>query len=105
MRKLIMVVLFMAAVSGLDAARDAGYGHEHWLRAPILWSDGYHFIKWTAFYGPLVYILAREYPLLQRVRHGTIVLWHNVAVWILCAIAGSIAWQAYVRLAEAPWLN
>ena len=118
MRKLILWLLFFAEVAFLDAMRDAGYGHEHWLRSGFLWTDWWHFVKWGSFYGPLVVILHQIWPLwrqryTQWGRAGTgyitdyegrIWQWYNVRNWLLAAAVGWIAWEIGLRIGDAPWL-
>ena len=105
-------MLFFAAVAGLDALRDAGFSHEHWLRAPFLWTDYWHFVKWGAFYGPLVVVLYKVWPLWQRVTvppdprvYGRVWQYHNAPRWLAAAVVGWASWWIFVRVGGAPWLK
>ena len=97
-------MLFFFAVSGLDALRDAGYGHEHWLRTPFLWSDYWHIlVKQPALYGPLVVILWHVWPL--WIGNFGIVRWYNIPRWLAAAAVGWASWWIFARVGCAPWLQ
>ena len=109
-------LIFFGCISSLDALRDAGYGHQHWMRQEFLWTDWWHLVKAGAFYGPLVVILWQVWPLVTF-RERPIVLgsmlwyqywdlcWYNVPRWLAAAAVGWGAWEVAVRLGGAPWLN
>ena len=99
-------MLFFAAVAGLDALRDAGFSHEHWLRAPFLWTDYWHAVKWSAWYPPLVVVLWKVWPLWYRSKTcGLIVIWFNLRFWLAAAGVGWASWWIFVRVGGAPWLK
>ena len=103
-------LIFFGAVAALDALRDAGYGHEHWLRQEFLWSDYWHIcVKQPALYGPLVVVLNYVWPIYRPRDRGDVWLrtwhWHNIPRWLAAAAVGWIAWEVAVRAGGAPWLE